>query len=167
MKNQLSAKFVAEHSPRPEDLCSTRREFLCKCGMGFGGMGLATLLGSEWLVNTDVNAAEIRSPLAPKLPHFPVKAKHVIHIFAEGGPSHVDTWDPKPALTKYADKSLPDSDGVAFPSPFEFTKRGKSGIEVSSVFPKLGEMVDEMTIIRSMFTDVPAHDLAQRIMNTG
>ncbi len=166
MNTKLSAKYVAEHSPRPEDLCATRRDFLCKCGMGFGAMGLATLLGSEWLT-AEAEGAEALPLLSPKSPHFPVKAKHVIHIFAEGGPSHVDTWDPKPALAKYEDKTLPDSDGVAYPSPFEFTKRGKSGIEVSSVFPNLGAMVDEMTIIRSMYTDVPAHDIAQRFMHTG
>ena len=91
----------------------------------------------------------------------------MIHIFAEGGPSQVDTWDPKPALADYADKTLPGLNGLAFPSPFKFTKRGQSGIEVSEVFPKLGERVDDMAIIRSMWTDIPAHEVAQRFMNTG
>ncbi len=91
----------------------------------------------------------------------------MIHIFAGGGPSHVDTWDPKPSLAKYADQKLPGLNGLAFPSPFKFEKKGKSGIEVSEVFPKLGECVDEMCVVRSLFTDVPDHGIATRYMNTG
>jgi uncharacterized protein DUF1501 len=91
----------------------------------------------------------------------------VIHIFAEGGPSHVDTWDPKPELTKYDGQTLPGMSGVAYGSPFKFKKSGKSGVEVSEVFPKLGECIDDMTVVRSMWTDIPAHDVAQRFMNTG
>ena len=137
--------------------------------MGFGALSLASLLGPE-LFGTNVLAAPSvasASPLSPKQPHFAAKAKHVIHIFAEGAPSHVDTWDPKPELAKWAGQQLPGLRGKAFPSPFEFTKRGKSGIEVSEVFPKLGEHVDDMAIIRSMYTDIPAHDVAQVFMNTG
>jgi hypothetical protein len=158
-----------EHIVRPEDLIMSRREFLCKCGMGFGAMTLATMFASDWLLAPDAAAStpSALNPLAPKAPHFSAKAKHVIHIFAEGGPSHMDTWDPKPALQRYADKALPGLDGVAYPSPFKFTKRGQSGIEVSELFPKLGQHVDDMTIIRSMWTDIPAHDIAQRFMNTG
>ena len=108
-----------------------------------------------------------RVNLSPKAPPFPAKAKAVIHIFASGGPSHVDTLDPKPVLWQYADQTLPGLDGLAYPSPFKFNKCGKSGIEVSEVFPKLGQCVDDMTIIRSMWTDIPAHEVAQRFMNTG
>lgn len=154
----------AEHQPRLEDHFLTRREFLLRSGMGFGALSLAGLLGPD-LHATDVVMGA--SPLTPKQPHFPAKAKHVIHIFAEGAPSHVDTWDPKPALHTYADKELPGLRGKAFPSPFAFTKRGKSGIEVSEVFPKLGDHVDEMAVIRSMYTDIPAHEVAQIFMNTG
>lgn len=137
--------------------------------MGFGALSLASLLGPE-LFGANVLAAPspvATSPLSPKAPHFAAKAKHVIHIFAEGAPSHVDTWDPKPELAKWAGQQLPGLRGKAFPSPFEFTKRGKSGIEVSEVFPKLGEHVDDMAVIRSMYTDIPAHDVAQVFMNTG
>jgi hypothetical protein len=112
-------------------------------------------------------AAAALSPLAPKDPPLPAKAKHVIHIFAGGAPSHVDTWDPKPALAQYADKTLPGMEGLAYPTPFKFEKKGKSGIEVSEVFPHLGECVDDMCIIRSMYTDVPAHEPASRFMHTG
>lgn len=163
-----SDKYLREHSPSIDDIIFTRREFLVRTGMGFGALSLASIFG---LNPYDAAAApatgKILSPLAPKQPHFQVKAKSVIHIFAEGGPSHVDTWDPKPELAKYADKSIPGSDGLAYPSPFKFSKKGKSGIEVSEVFPKLGECVDDMAIIRSMWTDIPAHDVAQRFMNTG
>jgi hypothetical protein len=99
--------------------------------------------------------------------HIPAKAQHVIHIFAQGAPSHIDTWDPKPVLTQYEDKSLPGLSGVAMPSPFKFTSRGRSGIEVSEVFSALGEHVDDMAIVRSMHTDIPAHDVATVLMNTG
>ena len=139
----------------------TRRDFLEKTGMGFGMLGLAGLLGET------ANAAQVQTPMSPKQPHFPGKAKRVIHIFAQGAPSQVDTWDPKPALSANAGKSVPGMNGVALPSPFKFTKHGRSGIEVSEVFPKLAEHVDEMAVIRSMYTDIPAHEIATVFMNTG
>jgi len=157
----------AEHTPTLEDLCCSRRQFLERTGMGMGALSLASILGTSWLGDSSAHAAPALAPLAPRQPHFAAKAKAVIHIFAEGGPSQVDTWDPKPALTQYADKTLPGLNGLAFPSPFTFTKRGQAGIEVSEVFPKLGECVDDMAIVRSMWTDIPAHEVAQRFMNTG
>ena len=156
-----------EHLPV---LCTTRREFLERTGMGYGAMCLASVLGAGLFTGSRAEAAvagKAAGPLAPKQPHFPVKAKHVIHIFASGGPSHVDTWDPKPMLEKIGDGNVPGTNGIAFPSPFKFEKKGKSGIEVSEVFPKLGEHVDEMAVIRSLWTDIPAHEVAQRFMNTG
>ena len=136
----------------------SRRRFLERTGMGMGSLTLATMLG---------DAFGASSPLAPQPPHFSAKAKHVIHIFAEGGPSHIDTWDPKPELTKNTGKAIPGHDGVAFASPFGFRKMGRSGIEVSEVFPKLGEHVDEMAVIRSLWTDIPDHDIASRFLHTG
>ena len=161
-------KHVREHSPGLQDLIFTRRQFLARTGMGMGALTLASIFGPELFSAAQAQeAGNVISPLAPKSPPFPAKAKAVIHIFAEGGPSHVDTWDPKPTLAQYADKSLPNMDGVAFASPFKFNKCGKSGIDVSEVFPKLGACVDDMAIIRSMWTDIPAHEVAQRFMNTG
>lgn len=158
----------AEHRPQLSDYFLSRRQMLQRSGLGFGALSLATLLGSDLLSPSVQGAlAGSASPLAPKQPQFPAKAKHVIQIFLEGAPSHVDTWDPKPSLTKYAGKELPGLRGKAFASPFEFTKRGQSGIEVSEVFQKLGDHVDEMAVIRSMYTDIPAHDVAQVFMNTG
>jgi len=164
-----SEKYRREHSTSLKDLIFTRREFLERTGMGFGAMSLASILGAN-LAHGETTAAapgKIAGPLAPKAAPLPAKAKAVIHIFAEGGPSHVDTWDPKPTLAEYKDKTLPGLDGLAFPSPFKFNKMGKSGIEVSEVFPKLGACVDEMAVIRSLWTDIPAHEVAQRFMHTG
>ncbi|HTI99136.1 MAG TPA: DUF1501 domain-containing protein [Dongiaceae bacterium] len=155
-----------EHRPRPEDFFVTRRQFLHRFGLGMGALGLGTLLGNN-LLTLSAAAETLDSPLAPKTPPLPAKAKRVIHIFAQGAPSQVDTWDPKPALAGYDGRSLPGMPGVAMASPFKFTKRGRSGIEVSEVFPQLGEHVDEMTVIRSMYTDIPAHEVATVMMNTG
>ena len=163
-----SDKHVREHIPGLQDLIFTRREFLARTGMGMGALSLASILGSELFSGT-ASGAEVNSlsPLVPKVPPFPAKAKAVIHIFAEGGPSHVDTFDPKPALAKYADQALPGTDGVAFPSPFAFSKCGQSGLEISEVFPNLGKCADDLAVIRSMWTDIPAHEVAQRFLNTG
>jgi hypothetical protein len=160
-------KYIAEHSAKPADLFVTRRQFLQRAGMGFGALSLAALLGEDFLA-PGAQAIDAANPLAPKSPHFPAKAKHVVHIFAQGAPSHVDTWDPKPMLDKYDGKPIPGQNGgVAMASPFKFSKHGKSGIEVSEVFPKLAEHVDEMAIIRSCYTDIPAHEVATVFMNTG
>jgi hypothetical protein len=145
---------------QPEDVLSSRREFLVRCAMGFGSLSLASLLSEEVLASAAGRPAGERT-------HFPAQARHVIHIFAQGAPSHIDTWDPKPVLAQYEDQPLPGLRGVAMPSPFQFTRRGQSGIEVSEVFTALGAHVDEMAIIRSMHTDIPAHDVATVFMNTG
>jgi hypothetical protein len=150
--------------PELADYFQTRREFLARAGMGFGTLGLASLLADEAAA---APAAADLSPLSPKQPHFAAKAKRVIHIFTQGAPSQVDTWDPKPALTRNDGKSIPGHNGVAMGSPFKFTRHGRSGIEVSEVFPKLAQHVDSMAVIRSMFTDIPAHDVATVFMNTG
>jgi hypothetical protein len=160
-----SDKYFREHAPRLEDLFITRRQFLQRAGMGFGMLGLATLLGEE-LLNSKAVADEAAT-LAPRTPPLPSKAKHVVHIFAQGAPSHVDTWDPKPALAQYNGQTLPGMEGVAMASPFKFEQKGKSGIEVSEVFPKLGELVDDLAVVRSMYTDIPAHEVATVFMNTG
>ncbi len=132
--------------------------------MGFGALGLASLLSEDSLFGADIESAA--GPLSPKTPPFPAKAKRVIHIFAQGAPSQVDTWDPKPALVKYDGQPV-GGRGVAMPSPFKFQRCGRSGIEVSEVFPKIAEHVDDMAVIRSMYTDIPSHEIATVMMNTG
>ena len=152
---------------RPGDLGNSRREFLARCGLGLGSLGLASLLSDDLLAAMSV----VQSGAAPggsgRPMQFPAKAKSVIHIFAQGAPSHVDTWDPKPELAKVNDQTIPGLNGVAMASPFTFSKHGQSGIEVSEVFSALAEHVDEMAVIRSMQTDIPAHDVATVLMNTG
>src|SRR6202046_745017 len=125
---------INEHVAKPEDFCITRRQFLNRFGMGFGALSLASLLGQELFSNI-AQAENDLSPLAPKTPPFPATAKRVIHIFAQGAPSQVDTWDPKPSLAQYDGQSIPGMSGVAMRSPFKFTPMGKSGIPVSEVFP--------------------------------
>src|SRR6478672_10209605 len=119
------------HPFRLQDRFLTRRDFLNRCGIGFGMLGLANLLGPQTLAADNGVPGAVNSPLAPKAPHFPAKAKRVIHIFANGGPSHVDTFDPKPALTRLHGKPLPMDNlaterrtGAAFRSPYTFKKYG-------------------------------------------
>jgi hypothetical protein len=159
-------KYLSEHFATPTDVIVTRRQFLERTGMGFGALSLAGLAAGNYF-GSDAFGATNFSPLAPREPHFPAKAKHVIHIFAQGAPSHVDTWDPKPVLKKYDDQPLPGLNGVAFASPFDFKKHGRSGIEVSEVFPELAKHVDEMAIVRSLWTNIPSHEVATVMMNTG
>src|SRR6266700_6595438 len=162
------------HALNPEHLALTRRQFLCRCGMGMGALSLASLFSHLGLLNSAGAAESFISPLAPKQPHFPAKTKRIIHIFANGGPSHVDTFDPKPALDKYSGKLLPRENlqterktGAAFPSPFKFKPYGQSGIEVSDLFPHVAESIDDIAVIRSMQADIPNHEPSLLLMNCG
>jgi hypothetical protein len=145
----------------------TRRELLLRSGMGLGALGLANLLCDEG------NLAQAANPLAPREPHFPAKAKRVIHFFLNGGPSHVDTFDPKPALAKYAGQPLPQTlrterkTGAAFPSPFQFQRYGESGIEVSELFAQTARHIDQIAVVRSMQAQVPNHEPSLMLMNCG
>ena len=153
-------------------LFATRREMLARCGMGMGAAALQALLSDSG----DLQAAPIGgevNPLAPKSPPLPAKAKRVIHLFMNGGVSQVDTFDPKPSLTKYSGKAIPITlkterrTGAAFGSPFEFKKFGQSGTEVSEIFSNVGECVDDLCVIRSMHTDIPNHEPSLMMMNCG
>jgi hypothetical protein len=161
--------------PLPDGL--TRRELLRRGGMGMGSLGLFGVLNDAGLLAGDAARAvspRAVSPLAAKSPPLPARAKRVIHIFANGGPSHVDTFDPKPLLTKYAGKSLPGGNlqterktGAAFPSPFQFRKYGQSGIEVSELYPHVARSIDHIAVVRSMQADLPNHEPSLMLMNTG
>lgn len=114
------------------------------------------------------------NPLLPRSPHFRARAKNIIHIFLNGGLSHVDTFDPKPLLRKYDGKELPTPNlitermtGAAFGSPFKFQPYGQSGIEISELFSHLGEHADDLCVIRSMKSDLPNHEPALMLMNCG
>src|SRR5690242_5041442 len=164
-----------DHRPRLEDRFVTRREFLGRCGLGFGMMGLATLLSPQSAAAVAGGLSDTaNSALAPRAPHFAARAKRVIHLFANGGPSHVDTFDPKPALARLHGQSLPMDNlkterrtGAAFRSPFEFKKCGQSGIEVSELFARVAEHIDDIAVIRSMHADVPNHEPSLMLMNCG
>ena len=142
----------------------TRRELLSTMGAGFGMVGLHGALGAEM----------VKDPLAPKPPHFPAKAKRVIYLFLNGGPSQVDTFDPKPMLDKYNGQPMPAGNlkterktGNLMKSPFAFQRCGRSGIEVSEIFPKIGECIDDICVIRSMYTDRPNHEPSLLMLNSG
>jgi hypothetical protein len=149
----------------------SRREMLGLTGMGFGMIGLGGLLAHD-----NVAAASVgpNDQSAPKLPHFRPRAKHVIHYVLAGGPSQVDTFDPKPMLTKYHGKPLPSPNprtenetGGAVMSPFEFKKYGQSGLEVSELFREVGEQIDDFCVLRSTVSDQPFHDQALLLLSCG
>lgn len=146
----------------------SRKRFLTRSGMGMAVLGLQSLTGKA------SQTIPIANPLAPKPSHFAPKARHVIHIFMNGGPSHVDTFDPKPELTKYHGKPLPNPNliterltGAGFGSPFKFTEYGASGIPISELFSDLGPHADDLCVIRSMHCDVPNHEPSLMMMNCG
>ena len=148
----------------------TRRQLLSRLGIGFGTFALQDLLTRQQAYAENAGG----NPLLPKNPHYAPKVKRVIHIFANGGPSHVDTFDPKPALEKYAGQNMPGKTprterktGALYPSPFQFRKRGQSGVEVSELFEKTSAHIDDMCVIRSMHSDVPNHEPSLMLMNTG
>ncbi len=146
----------------------SRREFLSRAGMGMASLGLGALNSDNLL------GASLNNPLRPKLPHFQPKAKRIIHIFFNGGLSHVDSFDPKPELTKYHGKKLKSPNlvterptGTGFGTPFEFKNYGQSGIPISEIFEPLGEHADDLCIIRSMHADVPNHEPSLMLLNCG
>ena len=140
---------------KPKEFLITRREMLTRCGMGMGALALTSELQGA------------------KRPPLPFKAKRVLHLFMNGGVSHVDTFDPKPQLTKFGGKPIPITlkterrTGSAFASPFSFKPYGKSGIEVSEIFSNVGECVDDLCVIRSMHTDIPNHEPSLMMLNCG
>jgi hypothetical protein len=163
---------MSHHPFNPEHLALTRREFLNRCGMGMGALGLGSVM-NQLLTPAAQAGSAFTSPLTPRQPHFPARAKRVIHIFANGGPSHVDTFDPKPLLAKYHGKEIPlqlrteRKTGAAYQSPYTFKKYGQSGIEVSELFPHVAESIDDIAVIRSMKADVPNHEPSLLLMNCG
>ena len=162
------------HTFSLEHLALTRREFLSRCGMGMGSLGLASLLGGAGLAGS-ASAAEpgFTNPLAPRSPQFAGKAKRVIHLFMNGGPSHVDTFDRKTSLDKYHGKEIPvhfateRKTGAAWRSPFSWKRYGQSGLEISELFHHTAQHADDLCVIRSMQADVPNHEPSLLLMNCG
>ncbi len=150
----------------------TRREFVWEMGGGFAGLALTSFLAADGFFAKHVSAAE-----SPKKPHFPAKAKSVIFLMMNGGPSQVDTFDHKPTLEKHANQSLPADKkfinsggrkiGFLTPSFRKFRPGGQSGLMISDFFPKVREHADSLAVIRSCHTDSHAHGSALVQMNTG
>ena len=146
---------------------TSRREMLLRSGTGFGLLGLANLLDQH-------SSASDINPLALKPTHHKASAKRVVHLFMNGGPSHVDTFDPKPKLAKYHGQPMPDGNlrterltGGLMQSPFPFRNYGESGLPVSDLFRRTAGFADEMVVIRSMFAEVPNHEPSLMLMNCG
>src|SRR5215213_5488329 len=151
----------------PPILYPTRRDMLRRTCAGFGMVGLAGLLGNPSLFAAPSPA--VRGPA----PHFTPRAKRVIFLFMNGGPSHVDTFDPKPALAKYQGQQptgelFKKSKGSGFlPSPLKFSRHGRGGVDLSESLPNVAKVIDDCCVIRSMHTDVPNHEPALLQMCTG
>jgi hypothetical protein len=150
----------------------TRRQALCQIGNGFGMLAFASLVG-ESLTTAGVLEASQGVAGARPLDH-PARAKRVIFLFMNGGLSQVDSFDPKPMLDKYHGQPLPGGEvaterktGTLLRSPFTFKKYGQSGIEVSELFPHVGECADDICFVRSVHTDIPNHEPSLLMMNTG
>ena len=156
-------------SPLGENLPFARRDFLARCGMGFALPALGALCSE------DAIALPATNPMIARGSHFAPKAKRVIHLFMNGGPAHMDTFDPKPELSRWSGKPLPEGrrlgterkTGAAFGSPFSFRRYGQSGLPVSEIFPHVAKHVDDLCVIRSMRADVPNHEPSLMLMNCG
>ncbi len=154
-----------DHSPAASPPVTSRRDMLRRCGMGMGLVGLAGILSDE---------ARAAGPLAVKPPQFPAKAERVVHLFMNGGPSHVDTFDYKPALEKHHGQSVPAGNlrterltGGLMKSPFPFRQYGESGLWVSDLFRETARHIDDIAVLRSMFAEVPNHEPSLMLMNCG
>lgn len=146
------------------DLSSiSRRQMLRRSGGGFGMLGLAGLLQQQGRLSAADQAGH---------PHGVARARRVIFLFMNGAPSHVDTFDPKPALARHEGESPEGNNGKQraggyMPSPFRFRPRGESGVEMSELFPYLSNCADDLCVLRSMHTDVPNHEPGLLLMNSG
>ena len=153
---------------------TSRRELLRHCACGFGYLAFLGIAAED--VRGGIPTTGYVDPLAPKPPHFTPRAKRVIFLFMHGGVSHVDTFDPKPLLTKMDGQPVPPSakpivtfsqTGNLLKSPWKFKKYGQSGIEVSDLFPHIGGSIDDICVIRSIHSDFVSHGGAHLQLNTG
>ena len=151
----------------------TRRQMLSRCANGFGALALLGLMGAEAIADSPTPGSS--GSLAPKLPHFPPKARRVIFLYMDGGPSQVDTFDPKPRLQKesgqpFKMKMAPtqfNDNGLTLGSPWRFKEYGESKMAISELFPHLARCADDLCVVRSMYTDFSEHTSANFFMHTG
>ena len=159
------------HRPIVPSPLMSRRDLLERAGMGMGALALAGLVSDD--DRRAARADEVETGVGLRAPHFAGRVKRVIHFFLNGGPSHVDTFDPKPMLEKYAGQPAPINltterkTGAALPSPFKFQKYGESGLEISEIFAKTAAHADDIAVIRSMYAQVPNHEPSLMLMNCG
>ena len=170
------ARRPRRHHPEAAPSLS-RREMLLRAGGGLGAWALLDLLKRDGVHAAARGRPE--NPLAPKAPHFPARAKHVISLFMQGGPSHIDTFDPKPILAQRHGQPLPPSvtkglqlqftknDAAILGSPQTFTKCGRSGLEIADTYPHLQSCADDLAVVRSCYHDSFNHAPAQYMLNTG
>jgi hypothetical protein len=183
-RDELPGQPVSDRTTFPSAAVLSRRAVISRIGGGFGALGLAQVLSEAGIYlgsgpvlgapRSGKEEAVPRDPLAPRPSHFPARAKRVIFLFMNGGPSHVDTFDPKPALARYAGQDPPASvatgrrkRGKIMPSPFAARPHGESGIELSDLFPHLADCIDQICVLRSMYTDNPNHEPSLLMMNSG
>ena len=173
MNAQLSiaAELRAEHAR-----LVTRRWFFRQCGVGLGSIALGSMLGADKVLGA---TSKTSNPLGPRAPHFTPKAKRVIYLFMAGAPSQLDLFDNKPLLAKYNGQPVPADvvkgqkyafikpDAALYASEFKFAKHGKCGAEISEALPHLAEIVDDITLVKSMTTDAFNHAPGQMMMQTG
>src|SRR5688572_23797805 len=155
----------------------SRRDFFSRIGDGLHGAALASLLGADLISAATAESGPRVYDLKARPPHFAPKAKAVIHLFMNGGPSQVDLFDPKPVLQKYAgtppsrdivsEIEFADQVGTVLPSPFQFSKYGKCGMELSELLPQLGGCADDITLVRSMYAEHFHHEPSLYLMHTG
>ncbi len=153
----------------------SRRDLIFRAGAGFSGLALASMLDQDGLLAAEPGQQQRVNPLAPKESHFKGKAKSVIFLFMYGGVSHVDTFDPKPELTKNHGKPMNKgkvdvffgNPGNLMASPYKFKKHGQSGIEVSELYPHIAQKVDDLCLVRSVYTTSNNHSPAIFQMNSG
>ena len=164
---------MQDMSKEPNLPLANRRDLLKRSALGLGSLALIGVLGDDQQLKRATSKDITATSMKARPSHFAGRAKRVIHFFLNGGPSHVDTFDPKPNLLKYAGKPLPQTlrterkTGAAFPSPFEFKRYGESGIEVSELFSRTASHIDDIAVIRSMHAEVPNHEPSLMLMNCG
>lgn len=168
-------EYCSHHVTRDGPL--SRREMLRRAGLGFGGWALLDLFSREGRL--PAARAEVENPLAARPSHFAAKAKHVVFLFMQGGPSQIDTFDPKPLLAKMHGQPLPESavaglqlqftklNAAVLGSPQSFSKCGQSGLEIADTYPHLQTCADELAVVRSCFHESFNHAPAQYMLNTG
>ncbi len=163
----------SHHCQRFQPRALSRREMLLRCANGFGAVALAAMLGQQGLAADEDE--RVKNPFSPRKPHYDAKATSVIFLYMDGGPSQVDTFDPKPELLKHHGKPFPlktdptqfNNNGHTLASPWKFSQHGESGMPISELFPHVAKHADKLAVVRSMTSEFPEHTNANYFLHTG